>query len=271
MIKSSEKLPEFTNPPVIETVLGVQFKPLENFSTAHHGLFWATIRSDFRKYSVQLPLDPIIEGFEGKDKTAPKFGFEIVSEPAIRSWFSNDPETRLIQVQKDRFHYNWKKVSGDEMYPRYDTIKPEFTEAWQKFCDFLKTQKIDPPEIVQCEVTYVNHIEVGKGWGSGEAHKVVTYCSGKFSGRFLPQPETVSLTTRFIMHDKKGRLHISMQPAIRRRDVKEVLKLDLTARGRPSSSSLEDILEWFDLGHEWIVRGFTDFTTKEMHKQWGMK
>jgi len=30
-------------------------------------------------------------------------------------------------------------------------------------------------------------------------------------------------------------------------------------------------MEWFDLGHEWIVKGFTDFTTEHMHEIWGRK
>jgi hypothetical protein len=59
-----------------------------------------------------------------------------------------------------------------------------------------------------------------------------------------------------------------MQPAIRRKDAKEILRVSITARGRPVSSELHDIEDWFDLGHEWIVRGFADITTGEMHKHW---
>jgi hypothetical protein len=60
-----------------------------------------------------------------------------------------------------------------------------------------------------------------------------------------------------------------MQPAIRRTDAKEILQLNLTARGKPESSTLQHLLDWLDLGHEWIVNGFTDFTTKAMHDHWG--
>jgi hypothetical protein len=46
------------------------------------------------------------------------------------------------------------------------------------------------------------------------------------------------------------------------------LQLTLTARGRPRRPELGASLEWFDLGHEWIVKGSTDLTTAAMHKIW---
>jgi hypothetical protein len=56
-----------------------------------------------------------------------------------------------------------------------------------------------------------------------------------------------------------------MQPAIRKQDAKEIVRLNLTARGKPVSSTPADILDWFDMGHVWIVQGFTDFTTTKIH------
>ena len=107
--------------------------------------------------------------------------------------------------------------------------------------------------------------------GYNEVNKAISYWSGTSSGNFLPETEKVSFKTSFVIPDKKGRLHVTLEPAIRRRDAQEVLQLSLTARGKPLSSGLKGILEWFDLGHEWIVWGFTDFTTKDMHKFWGRK
>jgi len=36
-------LPDFNEPPVIETVLGLQFDSLESFSIPHFGLYWSKI------------------------------------------------------------------------------------------------------------------------------------------------------------------------------------------------------------------------------------
>ena len=38
-----------------------------------------------------------------------------------------------------------------------------------------------------------------------------------------------------------------------------------------SSSKTEDVFNWLDLGRKWIVQGFTDFTTDEMHREWGLE
>jgi hypothetical protein len=70
------------------------------------------------------------------------------------------------------------------------------------------------------------------------------------------------------MGDKKGRLHVNLQPVVRLDDRRPVLQLSLTARGTPESSRIEDILAWFDLGHEWVVSGFADFTKAALHDLW---
>jgi len=46
------------------------------------------------------------------------------------------------------------------------------------------------------------------------------------------------------------------------------LLLELKATGPSSSTDKKAMLDWFDLAHEWIVRGFTDLTAAEAHKLW---
>lgn len=273
--KPEFKLPEFSEPPVIETVIGVQFAPLEALSILHYGMYWTKIRSDYPEHSVQPPLGSASESFKDEQTTPlmpPTFEIGFLKEPEIRCWFIESSKNRLIQVQKDRFIHNWRKLKDDDVYPRYDNLKPKFVEEWQRFCEFLNNEKIGIPEVNQCEVTYINHIEIGRGWKSfGEVNKVVSYWHGKSLEGFLPNPEKMDLSVDYVIPGRKGRLHIVMRPGIRKEDARDILYLELTARGSPNSSSLEGILEWFDLGHEWIVRGFTDFTTQEMHKIWGRK
>jgi hypothetical protein len=40
-------LPDFTNPPVTEVVLGVQFNSIERFLAPHVGLFWQRLVPEF--------------------------------------------------------------------------------------------------------------------------------------------------------------------------------------------------------------------------------
>jgi hypothetical protein len=37
---------DYENPPVVKTVLGVQFEPLATFSNAHLGAFWKRLDAD---------------------------------------------------------------------------------------------------------------------------------------------------------------------------------------------------------------------------------
>jgi uncharacterized protein (TIGR04255 family) len=266
-----ERTPDYDRPPVVETYLGVQFSPLVKFSIPHFGLYWAKIRDDYPTFEVQSPLSSAFEQFGARQLVQPKFGIELMRTPEVRCWFIEKSGTMLNQVQRDRFVHNWRRQKPEDAYVHYDRIKPSFIKEWQKFCNFLDESNLGSPEINQCEMMYINHIELGQGWKSyGELNKVISSWSGSSSGNFLPAPESVSIGARYILPEKKGRLHIEMQPAITE-DAKEILQLNLTARGKPASPNLDGILDWFDLGHEWIVRGFTDFTSEEMHKHWERK
>jgi uncharacterized protein (TIGR04255 family) len=62
-----------------------------------------------------------------------------------------------------------------------------------------------------------------------------------------------------------------MNPALRPRDQKVILSLTLTARGAPAGTSTDEIMAWFDLAHQWIVKGFDELTGPKMHEIWKKK
>lgn len=259
---------KFERPPVIETLLSAQFAPLPRLTSPHIGLYWAEIRDRYPNQEVKPPLVPAIEEFPAPPP-GPRVGIELVAEPDVRCWFIDGTSTQLIQVQRDRFIRNWRKVAPTDDYPAYDALRPRFQEEWEIFLRFLEREELGRPEVSQCEVTYVNHIELGQGWNSfGEVAEVLAPLAPVTSREFLPQPEMLQLNVRYAMPGNKGRLHVTAQPAIRRHDAKEVLQLTLTARGKPDSSATRDVMTWFDLGHDWIVYGFVDLTTAKMHRIW---
>jgi hypothetical protein len=45
----------------------------------------------------------------------------------------------------------------------------------------------------------------------------------------------------------------------------------MIARGKPLSPDVDGALRFLNIGHEWIVRGFTELTTPEMHSKWDRK
>jgi uncharacterized protein (TIGR04255 family) len=265
-------LPEFERPPVDEMVMGVQFDPLANLRAAHFGLFWTRIQQEYPHTEDQGPLVPTIEPSEILQPSPPSVPIAFAIPPLSRCWFLNEGKTELIQVQRDRFLRNWRRVKGDEPYPRFSRLAHDFQRAWHEFLTFTGDQKLGSVKVNQCELTYINYIEKGAGWSElGELHEVFPFLRPREREGLLPSPEALSWQARYRLPEGRGRLHVEMYPVFRGREMRLALSLILTARGSPAEDSPERIFAWFDLSHEWIVRAFTELTSPAVHKLWGKK
>ena len=228
----------FRQAPVIETVLSIQYAPLSALSIGYFGIYWNLLRHEFPRIEVKPPIMHKVEDFgvRGPKSDRPTM-VEWPSEQYIRCWLLDERGTSFIQLQQDRFLYNWQKIAPEDTYPRYERVRSKCLEEWQRFCSFLERESLGQPQVDQCEVTYVNHIEYEAGWSSyGQLDRVISLWSGQTSGQFLPDPEKLSINVQYLLPENKGRLYVSLQPVIRKRDSKEVLQLNLTARGAPASS-----------------------------------
>ena len=262
-------LPKFDDPPVIETVLGVEFSGLDNWGVPHFGLLWIHMRDRFPRWDVKPPLVSEIENFD-RSASKPQSSMQILTEPEMRCWFVDEDDKTLVQIQKDRFIYNWRKTDTNDKYPHYeDSVRPAFEQVWKEFNNFVNQEQLGNLNILQCEVTYINHLEIGIGWEStSDFGKVFTTLTDPERGEFLPLPEALSFNSAYQMPEKSGRLRVSVKPAFRNKDGKEILQLTLTARVKPSEGDFASLMRCLDLGREWVVRGFADLTTQRMHKIW---
>ena len=268
-------LPDFEGPPVVEVAMGVQFEPLP-LTAAHLGLLWQKYRDRLPLLEERPPLDQVVERF-GVRQRPPRSKITLFEQaPPTRLWLSSESGDELVQVQRDRFIFNWRKGEDDREYPRYEAVARNFRSTFATFSAFLKEQDAPVPKPTQCEVTYINHILPVDGvWTShAEAAKAVTLV-GAARGSFLPDPEDVRVAARFIIKDSGGspvgRLHAVVEPRFLVRDDRPLLFLQLTARGRPLGEGLDGAEAFIDLGREWIVNGFLDVTTPEMHSVWGRR
>ena len=266
-------LPEFEDPPVSEVSLSVVFAPLVNWRSAHAGLYWSSIKNQYPHTETHPPLPTQIEQFDPNFIQRPTVVFEVVNPDIARFWFVADPATKLIQVQRDRFVINWRKVKGDETYPRYIAeMRPRFDREWKDFAGFVSQQKIGTIEVQQCEITYTNDLLQGQGWKTF-ADSLALFAPWWKAGTdgFLPLPESLGLSGSFHMPEDRGRLHFNAMHVRRQIDNKESIRLELIARGKPVTNTHDDVLNWMDLGHDWIVRGFADLTSKQAHALWKRK
>jgi len=265
-MKPPSGLPDFENPPAVETLLGVYFSPLKRWITPYFGSFWHTIRKEYPNVQVQPPL--VSEQGLRLELSSERSTLRLSGEIPVRWFYYHRSKRRLIQIQTDCFIQNWRKRDERDSYLHYAELRPSFEHMWKRFCDFLNDSKVEAPVVQECEVTYINHIDRGKGWTNfGDVNRVVSGWSGLTSGRFLPMPSLISLNAAYPMPGKGGRLAVSLQPGIRP-DGKETLQLNVSARCKPGSSRSVDVLKALDLARGWVVNGFTDFTTEQMHEVW---
>lgn len=269
-----DPLPEFERPPVSEVALSADFSPLEGWLPAHAGLYWAQIRHQYPRSETHAEASSVIEQFGDAffQPQVPKLAFVGSDELRnIRHWFLNPTKTELVQVQRDRYIINWRKLGEGEgePYPRYDQhMRPRWVTEWAGFKSFVAEHALGEFNIRQCEMTYVNDIPQGQGWEKfSDALRLFSW-PDLTTRRFLSLPETFQTAASYEMPAQCGRLHVAVQHVLRKVDLKQVVQLRLVARGKPASGTDSDILTWFDCAREWIVRGFTDVTSEYAHGLW---
>lgn len=259
-------LPEYENPPVTEVVCGILFKPIGTLLAPHLGLLWDKFRADYPHCREVAPLTPVIERFD----ESPAMDMEITDVPPLpRIWFTHVNNQGIIQVQRDRFLHNWRKVRPTDEYPRYHNVIQMFRDRWARFELFIREVELGTIEPLQYEITYVNHIPQGEGWTTNnDVGKVFPdFAWRPDQERFLRGIEGINWRTTFLLPQRAGRLHGTIRRGMRREDKYPLLLFELTARGIGDYKTPEVMWAWFDLAHEWMVRAFTDLTGDEVQKK----
>jgi uncharacterized protein (TIGR04255 family) len=193
----------------------------------------------------------------------------------IRAIFTNANDTELLQVQSSMFLRNWKRTEQTQAYTHYEGLKPKFQDEWRKFAGFLHDNGLKPPQVFQCEVTYVNHLLRGREWESyNDLAKLLKPFAPRLpistTGRnydYLPEAATVSLNAGYHFANTGISLQIAVQSAIKP-DGSEVIQLTITAKGAPHSNSEQSVGEALDSCHDAVVLGFDDLITEAAQKLW---
>jgi len=273
MTATERALPSFRKPPLTEVALSVQWEPLPNFGVQHFGLLWEHFRDRFPNVQHHGELAPMMER-KGAPSPANEPQIQFGRAPMPRLWFVDANNRELLQIQKDRFARNWRKVQAPDAYPHYeDYIRPAFASDFHLVSKFLEEQGVGELIPNQCEIVYVNQIESGIAWR--EHSELGSLFAG---GLAVPElscgvdAEQGNFDLTYSMTNSEnafvGRLRISCSPAIRQADGVPGYQLRLAARGWPLSQDMHGALAFLDLGREKIVRAFTELTSPAMHRIW---
>lgn len=255
--------PSFKFPPLNEVSVGIQFEPLDRLRIPHFGSFWERVRNDFPLVEHASPIVNRDTGFLSDPDTG---------LPLPRVWLINQTETRLIQLQANRFNFNWRIQGGAEPYPRYPEVATKFFHYLKAFEGFLADTGIGIIQPVVTELTYINILEQGKEWNSVEdiSNIIRDFSWEKQVNRFLPNPKEINWAAAFPFHDDQGTLNVRLNHAKRVEDNQSVLQLEMAASRVVSGQARTSIESWYELAHEWIVKGFVDLTKPEAQKKyWG--
>jgi uncharacterized protein (TIGR04255 family) len=271
--ETGSPIPSFTSPPVTEVAVAVSFLPLGKLTLMGMADLWRDeLATHFPRTEEHPPLIPPVEPFNGPGPTLslPQFSMES-GFPMPRLWFLTDDGEELLQIQRDWFACNWRKVSPDSEYGRWPSRRAAFEKWLGILTSFIAERNLGEFHPLQCELTYVNHIV---GFPHGQLDRV-TPLAGQAQGGFLPAPEQMELSVHYVitneLGDRLGRLHIVAQPGFRRGDNVPIVVFTITARGKPEGDGVEGVLAFLDRGRQWADYGFVEATTDFIQRQWGRR
>lgn len=247
----------FDDPPIKEVALGRTFLPREDFLIPYYGMFWAQLRDRFPKAEHAPPiLEPA----------------DVLNESAFlpRVWFTAKDLATLVQLQQNRFHYNWRQTDEKRVYVRFPAIQSACIELWGTFDKFVLEVTGQALQPLNAELTYTNIIDVAGAVSASEiAEEVLLDSCWGSRPRFLSAPKAFAHNYTFALPDDRGTLQVGVV-AVKRKDHKsEALKLELTVKGKCSND--DSFEEWSNAAHDFLVRAFKDLTKPSMHQRWKLQ
>lgn len=239
---------KMSNPPINEVVFGVIY-PAGTVSVVDVGLYWEQLRADFPLVSEHEPIIDLPAN---------------IASPFVapRTWLQSAEGSRLIQLQSDRFHYNWRQLDGNEEYPSYAQLKPDFLRSHSAFIEMKRNSgfAVSP---IRFELTYTNIFDKRTGWSSpsdfGRFVKLFTASS------FLDAQLDAAGANLKYSWPNIGSFYVSLKQGVKQ-DRTPIGAFELTFK----SNDCSDIEHWFDSAHDSVISAFKALTTEEAHKVWGI-
>lgn len=266
-------LPDFSDPPVDEVVIGLFLHPIESFTDSLPIQLLEHLKPlGYTSFQIQGPLGLDDEHpNEPLERARPPRIELLTSAPPNRFWLGSPDERRIVQLQRDALLSNWRR-RGEAEYPHFEELLTQFQSVQAAFLTTLAEAEIAVPTVQQVEVSYTNWItELGmEEWFRPAA-------AGLLTGRHADsRSEASGWTSHHPVRDaagtQLGRLRIDCQAAARlaKGEWVEGTQFALRARfaldGTSAGEAIDTILE---MGRETVVQAFTDLTTAQAHTKWG--
>lgn len=245
----------FENSPLSELVIGVQYKSPIISNDKIFSYYATHLKDEFPNISEHPRLPSVVE--DASKNPIPT----VIGGNETRKFFHHRKGEKLIQLQNNKFLFNWKKTDDLSQYPHFDNVFSEFSKRFKelnKICDFEQ-------EIDQYELTYQDHILVEEFMNYNSGYELEDI----FSKIKFPQ-SIKSINSFFSIGNTRinGALNVKIQSAIRNNDQKKLIVFETTCRGYDNSG---DMGNWYEIAHDILINFFLNNITEKAKKIWGMK
>ena len=251
---------KFIDPPVNELVISLYHTPILELKSQHIGLYWNRIRSRFPFCDQQ----PVVAVTPQDMQSLMDVPGELM--PLPRFWFHSDQHPTLLQVQRNAFMLNWRRVSGasGSDYPHYDGLAKDFWQEFEGYTAFLEEAFGAKIALVQrCELNYVNLVGPNEYFSKLSDIQTILPSMAGISEIAGDGRELAGLNA-VISYRVDANLVVDVTVRLGRRmeNNEPVLGLELKAHGVPDDLSLEGVKPWYELAHDAIHKTFLDITPK---------
>lgn len=145
------RLPKFSEPPVSEVAIGLEFPPLAEMDAVKLVRLQDAWSADYPNIS-EVPGSPPTDLNSGLGPVI-QFG-----DTPRRIWAAQLDTGLLLQTQNDRLFLNWRRMFSASPYPGYGSIGREFAKRWEQFQASLTQMGLPVPTPHLGEFTYVNTV-----------------------------------------------------------------------------------------------------------------
>lgn len=257
-------LADYREPPLDEVVMGVQFTPIQGYSSVHSYQVWQLFAEEFPIVEEQPSLPPQLEIFGGHNPS-PGLHLQFGGPQSSRLWFTSADGSHLIQFQPDRLLLNWRRRVEQVPYPRFEQLLSNFLNKLEMLNDFVKSTGFDGLNITQVELNYVNFLPVGD---FSEHPRWL-----KLFGGFPSDIESANASYAQIMFKDEGqpfaRFRCQVNSAYGFDGTSKAYQVDLGVRGRPLGGGFQHVEDFLEMGRDKIVSTFTEISSDEAHVAWG--
>lgn len=244
----------FESPPVREISLGVSFESLKALRSPHFGLFWSKLRSDF----------PVVED---KPPVFTTQGIQVLPDDSVllpRVWLVHKSQNIILQLQHDRFWFNWRRMQPSDKYPGFEIVLGHFAQWYSAFVDFITSENVGSVTANGAELVYMNHILVGDGWNThAEIGKVFPGVAWNFHNEPLNDASGLAAVLTFDRPQFNVRAEMKSGKE-KEGEQRQLLLLELRARSKVEIKDIEAAMQWFSEAHSMLGSLFVGLTSDEV-------